>query len=517
MAPTRLRKASVATTGTNDTAKITGRKKTLPPRKTTTKASVKREFVAKEKQKNFCCMHCQKCFERRWDLGRHMKTHDPEAKKFRCPGCTHETLQLPNMEEHIRTKHIGIKDHCPHPKCPFTSGHPSSMLRHRKDLHGYIPGTEPREPRIREAAATTSGLDEYELVPFVRALASSPGSPALSPSPPFQADEEDDYPHPDILSGPLYHYFPQNSSPSDTSSSSGWESDYSGQHVDPDYNAAGGWQDSGAAASTPGMTVVSGSAPASKPSGPSTPVDKLEHHINNVLVTTDGGQWSDYGHGVGTAPIANHDGQVNDYFALNGYPSDSSSSSGWESYSGQYVDSDFNAAAGWQNSGTAVTLSTPIAMPTTTSRSVTLSPTSSPEPSGPSTPVDELGHQFNRFLVTTGGGEWVDYGHDVDTAPSDHDGQVNGGCFAVNGSPDLLPYDYDVGSAPIDDGQVNKYFAVNGSSELMSSSSSSSFDTWGPSFTGQEICHDHFAQQQSQFFACHTGAPSLPQSAYGML
>ncbi|KAJ7061457.1 hypothetical protein C8F01DRAFT_1137454 [Mycena amicta] len=94
------------------------------------------------------CEVCGLYLRRNTDLPRHMLTHakDRASLMFRCPvdGCGHSTLQKSNLATHIRT-HTRAKPHkCPETSvsgelCDFSTADPSSLHRHRKRKHGYVP------------------------------------------------------------------------------------------------------------------------------------------------------------------------------------------------------------------------------------------------------------------------------------------------------------------------------------------------------------------------------------------
>ncbi|PPQ65520.1 hypothetical protein CVT26_000477 [Gymnopilus dilepis] len=88
------------------------------------------------------CPVCGKVVSRMSDLNRHMKTHDPEAK-IPCPyeDCDFRTLQRSNLATHIRRhKNERIFACRDDEDCPFDTVDSASLLRHRKRLHGYLPG-----------------------------------------------------------------------------------------------------------------------------------------------------------------------------------------------------------------------------------------------------------------------------------------------------------------------------------------------------------------------------------------
>ncbi|KAJ7186450.1 hypothetical protein C8R46DRAFT_1273037 [Mycena filopes] len=81
-------------------------------------------------------------------LPRHMSPEERESKMFKCPhtGCPRKFLQKSNMKTHYTSQHTGLKPHfCT--ECAYSSADPSCLHRHMRNLHAYVPGTQPRRKR----------------------------------------------------------------------------------------------------------------------------------------------------------------------------------------------------------------------------------------------------------------------------------------------------------------------------------------------------------------------------------
>ncbi|KAJ7186431.1 hypothetical protein C8R46DRAFT_1341860 [Mycena filopes] len=81
-------------------------------------------------------------------LPRHMSPEERESKMFKClhGGCPRKFLQKSNMKTHYTSQHTGLKPHfCT--ECAYSSADPSCLHRHMRNLHAYVPGTQPRRKR----------------------------------------------------------------------------------------------------------------------------------------------------------------------------------------------------------------------------------------------------------------------------------------------------------------------------------------------------------------------------------
>ncbi|KAJ3999090.1 hypothetical protein F5050DRAFT_1071109 [Lentinula boryana] len=87
----------------------------------------------------FKCPLCETYIARKADLKRHGKIHSDE--KYKCPhrteGCMFSTRQKSNLRTHLAQHDPSLQQHCP--ECEFKCNDQSSLIRHRKFKHGYVP------------------------------------------------------------------------------------------------------------------------------------------------------------------------------------------------------------------------------------------------------------------------------------------------------------------------------------------------------------------------------------------
>ncbi|KAF5373134.1 hypothetical protein D9758_001602 [Tetrapyrgos nigripes] len=104
------------------------------------KASLKARGVTTQQ-----CPYCDKLLSITSDLYRHIKTHT-EEKRHWCEYCSYGSYQWINVKIHQR-KHFSEKpEQCPN--CDFCTKDPSSLTRHRKRWHAYVP--PPRRERAKQ-------------------------------------------------------------------------------------------------------------------------------------------------------------------------------------------------------------------------------------------------------------------------------------------------------------------------------------------------------------------------------
>ncbi|KAJ3807898.1 hypothetical protein F5876DRAFT_67738 [Lentinula aff. lateritia] len=94
------------------------------------------------------CRECSLVFDYPYQMRKHMQTHghaDASQAKFRCTwdGCAYSSSQRSNFNTHYRTHTQEKSKACP--DCSFRTGDPSSLTRHRKRIHNYVPN--PRKAR----------------------------------------------------------------------------------------------------------------------------------------------------------------------------------------------------------------------------------------------------------------------------------------------------------------------------------------------------------------------------------
>ncbi|KAK7448448.1 hypothetical protein VKT23_013710 [Stygiomarasmius scandens] len=135
-------------------------------------------------QMTHACPECGNEFDRKYDLKRHSKLHDPNAKKFHCPepDCNFSAHQKVNLTTHMH-RHAGERPHaCP--DCDHTTADPSSLTRHRKRLHGYIPQPRRRSQPYSLSSRPRRRLPTPELEEDYSPSSSSSSSPSPPPTPP---------------------------------------------------------------------------------------------------------------------------------------------------------------------------------------------------------------------------------------------------------------------------------------------------------------------------------------------
>ncbi|KAJ3827520.1 hypothetical protein F5880DRAFT_1201624 [Lentinula raphanica] len=92
------------------------------------------------------CSECGIVLAYKHDLPRHMKIHglgNVTMHKCSWAGCSFETRQKSNLTTHYRTHSKDKSQACP--DCDFKACDPSSLTRHRKSMHDYVP--TPRRAR----------------------------------------------------------------------------------------------------------------------------------------------------------------------------------------------------------------------------------------------------------------------------------------------------------------------------------------------------------------------------------
>ncbi|KAJ3781322.1 hypothetical protein GGU10DRAFT_115444 [Lentinula aff. detonsa] len=125
------------------------------------------------------CSECGIILAHQYSMPRHMKTHGvgKDQTKHKCSwaGCSFETLQRSNLNAHYRTHSNDKSQVCP--ECDFKACYPSSLTRHRRWIHNYVP--KPRKARATQktqSSRTTSPPSEFILDFSSSSTSSNPAS-----------------------------------------------------------------------------------------------------------------------------------------------------------------------------------------------------------------------------------------------------------------------------------------------------------------------------------------------------
>ncbi|TFY79071.1 hypothetical protein EWM64_g4942 [Hericium alpestre] len=105
----------------------------------TSKRESKRISPKPFKTERVPCPNCGTSINRKTDLPRHMKTHEPRAFRYYCeePGCDFSCLQKSALKPHGNTHSKLRTEHCL--DCTESFADASSLSRHRKNEHGHVP------------------------------------------------------------------------------------------------------------------------------------------------------------------------------------------------------------------------------------------------------------------------------------------------------------------------------------------------------------------------------------------
>ncbi|KAG2065384.1 hypothetical protein BDR04DRAFT_1161490 [Suillus decipiens] len=141
----------------------------------------------------YVCSHveCSKEFTKFTEFKRHEAGHAKKVHTCTFPGCDFATLIKRSLDIHT-AKHTGEQRYgCPH-DCTFRTHDPSTLTRHRKTKHGYVPS--PRNGRRGGRVADPSTSDS---TPSSQPSASSYQSHPYNQDPSLvfydSVDTEDDF------------------------------------------------------------------------------------------------------------------------------------------------------------------------------------------------------------------------------------------------------------------------------------------------------------------------------------
>ncbi|TFY79731.1 hypothetical protein EWM64_g4280 [Hericium alpestre] len=125
-----------------------------PTRKS--KRESKRTSPKPFKTERVTCPDCGTSINRKNDLPRHRKTHEPRAFRYYCeePGCDFSCLQKSGLKPHGNTHSKAKTEHCP--DCTESFADRSSLSRHRKKEHGHQPHHTKAYLEIQKGASKKS-------------------------------------------------------------------------------------------------------------------------------------------------------------------------------------------------------------------------------------------------------------------------------------------------------------------------------------------------------------------------
>ncbi|TFY76584.1 hypothetical protein EWM64_g7428 [Hericium alpestre] len=122
----------------------------------TSKRESKRTSPKPFKAERVICPDCGTSINRKTDLPRHRKKHQPHAFRYYCkePGCGFSCLQKSALKPHGNTHSKAKTEHCP--DCTQSFADASSLSRHRKNEHGHQPHHTKAYLEIKKGASKKS-------------------------------------------------------------------------------------------------------------------------------------------------------------------------------------------------------------------------------------------------------------------------------------------------------------------------------------------------------------------------
>nr|VWO95000.1 N/A [Ganoderma boninense] len=121
----------------------------------------------------FFCKLCDSSVKRKADFQRHMRTHSAQGLFF-CTWAecthTHGFPQKSNMDQHIKSVHLGMRYDCPHSyvsadgtvyPCDHLASDPSGLVRHRSTSHGWDAGDDPAKITVPTPEGATFPNSKY--------------------------------------------------------------------------------------------------------------------------------------------------------------------------------------------------------------------------------------------------------------------------------------------------------------------------------------------------------------------
>ncbi|KAF6755165.1 hypothetical protein DFP72DRAFT_1067890 [Ephemerocybe angulata] len=141
------------------------------------------------------CDACGTVLSRARDLKRHMLTHLDSEKPFKCTlpvvdeqgnesPCTYASNHAANLKTHQRSRrHANERRPCGYEGCAFEATDPSSLYRHRKRIHKFVPEARViRAPKVGDLGAQVEENLPVASGSNLPAVGRRPASPSPSPS-----------------------------------------------------------------------------------------------------------------------------------------------------------------------------------------------------------------------------------------------------------------------------------------------------------------------------------------------
>ncbi|KAI7875917.1 hypothetical protein K492DRAFT_172970 [Lichtheimia hyalospora FSU 10163] len=101
-------------------------------------AKRRRSAASDANAKRYECPICKTCFNRRYNLGTHIKTHDKNRKKeFECTLCPKSFDRRHDRDRHIATVHLGERSYACG-RCQAAFSRKDALTRHIDQKHGVV-------------------------------------------------------------------------------------------------------------------------------------------------------------------------------------------------------------------------------------------------------------------------------------------------------------------------------------------------------------------------------------------
>ena len=106
----------------------------------------------------FECLECPFIAPTAKDIARHTAKEHKEKPRVACDECGKDFARKYELQAHIRTIHMGVKDaHCPH--CDYVASDKGRVKKHVLHVHMNVRGY--KCPHCKYAAKNKSGLDNH--------------------------------------------------------------------------------------------------------------------------------------------------------------------------------------------------------------------------------------------------------------------------------------------------------------------------------------------------------------------